>query len=60
MPCQNSGTCTDGDNTYTCACVAGFTGTDCETSNYKLDLSSIFRTYCLWKKWSLHYLSIAV
>ena len=40
MPCQNNGVCTDGNNTYTCACVAGFTGRECETSNYTLDLSS--------------------
>ena len=45
MACQNSGTCTDGDNTYTCSCVTGFTGTDCETINYKLDLSSIFKVF---------------
>ncbi len=29
-PCQNGGTCTDQFNGYTCACVGGFTGTDCE------------------------------
>ena len=32
LPCQNGGTCTDGVNGYTCACAAGFTGSDCETS----------------------------
>jgi hypothetical protein len=30
-PCQNGGTCTDGDNTHTCACVNGFSGANCET-----------------------------
>ena len=41
-PCQNGGTCTDGVNDYTCACVLGYTGNDCETgktlsqTNYKL------------------------
>ena len=45
MPCQNSGVCTDGDNTYTCACVTGFTGTDCETSNYK-QIRFVFWMFC--------------
>ena len=30
-PCQNGGTCTDDVNGYTCACDAGYTGTNCET-----------------------------
>ena len=28
-PCQNGGTCTDDINSYSCACVAGYTGEDC-------------------------------
>ena len=31
-PCQNGGTCTDDVNSYSCACVAGYTGEDCEIS----------------------------
>ena len=30
-PCLNGGTCTDGVNSYSCKCVAGYTGKDCET-----------------------------
>ena len=33
-PCQNGGTCADGTNAYTCTCVTGFTGGDCETSKH--------------------------
>ena len=32
IPCLNGGTCSDGVNSYTCSCAAGFTGKDCETS----------------------------
>ena len=28
-PCQNGGTCTDGINSYTCACVLGYSGLNC-------------------------------
>ena len=30
-PCQNGGTCNDGVNGYTCACVPGYVGTECGT-----------------------------
>jgi hypothetical protein len=33
-PCQNSGMCTDGVDSYTCVCDAGYTGSTCETSRY--------------------------
>lgn len=31
-PCQNNGTCIDGENSYNCTCLDGFTGAVCETS----------------------------
>jgi EGF-like domain/Chaperone of endosialidase/Human growth factor-like EGF len=30
-PCQNGGSCTNDTNGYSCACPAGYTGTNCET-----------------------------
>jgi len=34
-PCQNNGSCVLGaDSNYTCSCLAGTTGTLCETSQY--------------------------
>ena len=32
-PCQNGGSCTDQVNGYTCSCVDGYDGTNCETGN---------------------------
>lgn len=31
-PCQNGGTCSQAINSYTCACVAGYNGNDCQNS----------------------------
>ena len=28
--CLNGGTCVDGINSYTCSCVAGYTGSNCQ------------------------------
>ncbi|CAF1419466.1 unnamed protein product [Adineta ricciae] len=36
MPCQNSGTCINGNKTvndYSCVCLSGFNGTQCEVDN---------------------------
>ena len=33
-PCLNGGTCTDGVNGFTCACVTGYIGDECETSEW--------------------------
>ena len=35
-PCLNGATCVDGTNGYTCTCVAGYTGTNCETGECNL------------------------
>ena len=32
--CKNEGTCTDKVNNYTCSCVAGYTGRDCQIGEY--------------------------
>ena len=29
--CRNGGSCVDGVNSYTCNCLAGFTGDHCDT-----------------------------
>ena len=39
-PCYHGGTCTDGTNSYTCACVLGYTGTDCERGAHIYNLTT--------------------
>lgn len=31
LPCQNGGTCNNEVNKYTCTCLGGYSGTNCET-----------------------------
>ena len=38
-PCQNGGLCADGVNRYTCSCVAGYSGANCQTSTLKTNFS---------------------
>ena len=33
-PCAHNGTCIGGVNSFTCSCVEGYTGLDCETGIY--------------------------
>ena len=35
-PCLNGATCVDQVNRYTCNCVPGYTGTNCQTSKFQL------------------------
>ena len=39
-PCQNGGTCSDGFNEYTCSCVAGYEGANCETGKWYMSIST--------------------
>lgn len=32
-PCKNGGTCADGINSYSCDCVPGYMGSNCEIGN---------------------------
>ncbi|XP_053406641.1 protocadherin Fat 4-like [Mercenaria mercenaria] len=36
-PCQNGGTCSSSVNVYTCQCVPGYIGTNCETNKDECD-----------------------
>ena len=45
-PCLNGATCTDAVNSYTCACVAGYTGTHCETGD-SLECSNLVKQYIM-------------
>ena len=31
-PCENGGSCTDGVDSYSCTCVAGYTSDDCSVN----------------------------
>ena len=35
-PCENGGTCSDAVNEYSCSCVAGYAGDNCETSKFSV------------------------
>jgi len=72
-PGRNTGTCADAVNGYTCACVAGYTGSNCETSmlqnyghnhlNIMTDTRSLwccFRQTCLDHEMADNYFSTLV
>ena len=44
-PCVNEGTCTDGDNLFTCACAAGFMGAACDQRKIFLSTITVYKVY---------------
>ena len=47
-PCLNGAVCVDGINRYTCNCVAGYTGVNCQTSRF-YTLNKLFSCNCTTK-----------
>ena len=40
-PCANGGECENRHNAYSCSCLAGYTGTNCETGEYNVDAYNV-------------------
>ena len=45
QPCQNNATCTDLVNSYSCQCIAGYTGVQCEKGEHILNRSWVRLDY---------------
>ena len=45
-PCQNGATCNDQVNKYRCTCVAGYAGTNCQTSKLTIDIIYLRQQCC--------------
>ena len=56
-PCLSSGTCVDELNQYTCNCVPGYTGINCETGKNTLHSYDII-TVSNWHVASVYRISI--
>ena len=50
-PCKNGGRCnvSNGGNSFTCACINGFTGQFCQTRKFLIQLFSFFLFFFLKK-----------
>ena len=40
-PCKNRATCEDKVNSYSCKCMAGYTGTNCESGTFSRQFSTV-------------------
>ncbi len=40
-PCKNGGTCSNSPGSYSCQCVEGYTGRDCQTGNHTKMASNV-------------------
>ena len=49
-PCLNGGECKDEASAYSCSCVAGFTGVNCETGQ-RHNVNSCY--YCILSRQSI-------
>lgn len=45
-PCQHGSTCNDLINDYSCTCLPGYTGKDCENGKYRLMNTFIWLLGC--------------
>ena len=52
-PCKNGATCNNLDGTYSCACVPGYEGMNCETGMYTIE--SILLYSACWPVYSLSF-----
>ena len=52
-PCKNRGTCINAVNRYSCKCVPGYTGTNCETSKYVF--SNVLKRFNCFNIWRHNY-----
>ncbi|VDI70405.1 Notch, partial [Mytilus galloprovincialis] len=50
-PCENGGSCTDNVNGYTCTCVPGYIGTNCQTDMSRLICSGRNINECASSPW---------
>ena len=40
-PCENNGTCADDIGGYTCTCLAGYTGSSCESGGFEQSVDNV-------------------
>ena len=67
-PCQNGGNCNDAVASYSCVCMAGYEGHDCEIGDYScykicvLALKNTFISNLNWYEcyyWRIRYIQVA-